>query len=80
MDTEQITTEQPKSYSLHYYHANKEKIHQYRKDSGLSERSYKKYYEANKEIIRQKNLARYHRKKREEQTQLEMEQREKTQQ
>lgn len=77
MDTEQNTTEQPKSYSLQYYHNHKEKIHQYRKESGLSERSYKKYYQANKEIIKQKNLARYHRKKQEEQTQLEMQQRQK---
>lgn len=78
MDTEQNITEQspPKSYSLQYYHDHKEKIHQYRKESGLSERSYKKYYQANKEIIKQKNLARYYRKK-EEQALIEIQQKEK---
>jgi hypothetical protein len=76
---QKMTEEEKKPYSLQYYHDNKEKINQYRKESGLSERSYKKYYQANKEIIKQKNLARYHHKKQEEQTQLEMQQRERNQ-
>jgi len=41
--------------------------------------TYKKYYQANKELVKQKNLARYHSKKQEEQRQLEMQQRERYQ-
>jgi hypothetical protein len=67
MNTEQMDTEhndevQP-SYASRYYQQNKDRIHQYRRESGLSRRAHLRYYEANKEIIKQKNLARYHRKK-----------------
>lgn len=61
MDTEQI--EEQQSYASRYYQENKDRIHQYRRESGLSRRAHLRYYEANKEIIKQKNLARYHRKK-----------------
>jgi hypothetical protein len=63
MDTEQIEEQQQQSYASRYYQENKDKIHQYRRESGLSRRAHLRYYEANKEIIKQKNLARYHRKK-----------------
>jgi DNA-binding transcriptional regulator YiaG len=82
MDTEQMDTEHTEvkqSYISRYYQQNKDKIHQYRKESGLSERAYKKYYEANKETIKAKNLARYHRKQQEKQNQLEIEQKLKSQ-
>jgi hypothetical protein len=67
MNTEQMDTdhteEVKQSYASRYYQENKEKIHQYRRESGLSRRAHLRYYEANKELIKQKNLARYHRKK-----------------
>jgi len=60
------------SYASRYYQENKEKIHQYRRESGLAHRAHKRYYEANKELIKQKNLARYHRKKDEQLAQQQM--------
>lgn len=46
-----------------YYHAHKERIQEYRKESGLAHKSYLSYYEKNKEILRARNLARYYEKK-----------------
>ena len=71
MDTEQIEDLQQRSYASRYYQENKDRIHQYRRESGLSRRAHLRYYEANKEIIKQKNLARYHRKKDEQLAQQE---------
>ena len=82
MDTEQMDTEHTEvkqSYISRYYQQNKDKIHQYRKESGLSVRAYTKYYNANKETIKAKNLARYHRKQQEKQNLLEIEQKLKSQ-
>lgn len=77
MDTEH--TEVQQSYISRYYQQNKDKIHKYRKESGLSHRAYTKYYNANKETIKAKNLARYHSKQQEKQYKLEMEQKLKSQ-
>lgn len=48
-----------------YYEAHKDHINSYRKQSGLAKRSYDKYYESRKEMIKRKNLERYYRKKEE---------------
>ena len=46
-----------------YYEKNKQKINDYRRESGLGRRCFAKYYETHKEEVKAKNLARYHRKK-----------------
>ena len=46
-----------------YYHAHKEHIRQYRKESGVAHKSYEIYYEKKKEYLRQRNLQRYYEKK-----------------
>jgi hypothetical protein len=49
-----------------YYQANRDKIREQDKKG----RRWERYYERHKEEVRQKNLARYHQKKREQQEQL----------
>lgn len=46
-----------------YYEKNKQRINDYRRESGLGRKCFAKYYETHKEEVRAKNLARYHRKK-----------------
>ena len=49
-----------------YYEKNKQKINDYRRESGLGRKCFAKYYETHKEEVKAKNLARYHRKKAEQ--------------
>jgi hypothetical protein len=55
-------------YHKKYYQEHKAQILQRCKETGAYQRKYKTAYERNKEVIRQKALARYHAKKAQIQT------------
>ena len=50
-------------YGRKYYYTHQEQINEYRSTSGVGRRGSEKYYKANAETIRLKNLAHYHKKK-----------------
>jgi hypothetical protein len=50
-------------YGRKYYYTHQEQINEYRSASGVGRRGSEKYYKANAETIRLKNLAHYHKKK-----------------
>lgn len=63
MDANTQKIEAKRAKYREYYYNHHEHIINYRKESGVAQKSYQKYYGEKAEIIRAKNLARYHAKK-----------------